>query len=38
MKHYNVVAAVIYHNDQFLCMQKGKTKFEYTSYPLAELN
>lgn len=32
MKHYNVVAAVIYHNDQFLCMQKGKTKFDYTSY------
>ena len=32
MKHYNVVAAVISHNNQFLCMQKGKTKYHYTSY------
>ena len=32
MKHYNVVAAVICHEDKFLCMQKGMTKFEYTSY------
>ena len=32
MKHYNVVAAVVCHKDQFLCMQRGKTKFEYTSF------
>jgi 8-oxo-dGTP diphosphatase len=32
MKHYNVVAAVVCHEGRFLCMQKGKTKFEYTSY------
>ena len=32
MKHYKVVAAVICHNNRFLCMQKGKTKFDYTSF------
>ena len=32
MIHYNVVAAVVCHNGKYLCMQKGKTKFEYTSY------
>ena len=32
MKHYNVVAAVVSHDGKYLCMQKGKTKFEYTSY------
>lgn len=32
MKHYNVVAAVICHDNKYLCMQKGKTKFEYTSF------
>ena len=32
MKHYDVVAAVICHKDEFLCMQRGKTKFEYTSF------
>ena len=32
MKHYNVVAAVICHEGKYLCMQKGRTKFEYTSY------
>lgn len=32
MKHYDVVAAVICRNDKILCMQKGKTKFSYTSY------
>ena len=31
-KHYDVVAAVVCHDGKFLCMQKGKTKFEYTSY------
>ena len=42
MIHYNVVAAVVCHNGKYLCMQKGKTKFEYTSYkwefPVARLN
>ena len=28
MKHYNVVAAVVCHDGKYLCMQKGKTKFE----------
>ena len=32
MKHYNVVAAVVCREDRFLCMQKGKTKFDYTSF------
>ena len=32
MKHYNVVAAVVCYEGKFLCMQKGKTKFKYTSY------
>ena len=32
MMHYNVVAAVACHDGKFLCMQKDKTKFEYTSY------
>ncbi len=32
MKHYNVVAAVVLQDGKYLCMQKGKTKFDYTSY------
>lgn len=32
MKHYNVVAAAIRHNGKILCMQRGKTKFDYTAY------
>ena len=32
MKHYYVVAAVVCYDSKYLCMQKGKTKFEYTSY------
>lgn len=32
MKHYDVVAAVVCSNGKYLCMQKGKTKFAYTSY------
>ena len=32
MKHYNVVAAVVCHDGKYLCMQKGKTQLEYTSY------
>ncbi len=31
-KHYNVVAAVVCLDGKYLCMQKGKTRFEYTSY------
>ncbi len=31
-KHYNVVAAVVCIDGKYLCMQKGKTKFDYTSY------
>ena len=32
MKHYEVVAAVIEYDNKILCMQRGKAKFEYTSY------
>lgn len=32
MKHYNVVAAVIEHEGLYLCMQKGETKYPYTSF------
>ncbi len=32
MKHYKVVAAVIIYNNKILCVQKGKTRFAYTSY------
>ena len=32
MKHYNVVAAAIRHNDRIRCMRRGKTKFDYTAY------
>lgn len=32
MKHYDVVAAVIVHANKYLCMQKGKTRYAYTSY------
>ena len=32
MKHYEVVAAVIKYKDKILCMQRGKAKFDYTSY------
>ncbi|MDO4957248.1 MAG: (deoxy)nucleoside triphosphate pyrophosphohydrolase [Bacteroidales bacterium] len=31
-KHINVVAAVIMDEGEVLCMQRGKTKFNYTSY------
>ena len=31
-KHYNVVAAVVCQDGKYLCMQKGKTKYDYTSY------
>lgn len=32
MKHYNVVAGVIINDDKVLCLQKGLTRYEYTSY------
>ncbi|MBR5963470.1 MAG: (deoxy)nucleoside triphosphate pyrophosphohydrolase [Bacteroidaceae bacterium] len=31
-KHYSVVAAVIRFGDNVLCMQRGLTRFAYTSY------
>lgn len=31
-KHYDVVAAVVCQDGKYLCMQKGKTKYDYTSY------
>lgn len=30
--HYEVVAAVISYSGKTLCVQRGKTKYEYTSY------
>lgn len=30
--HYNVVAAVFTHAGKTFCVQRGKTKYEYTSY------
>ena len=32
MKHYEVVAAGIEYEDKILCMQRGKAKYDYTSY------
>lgn len=32
MKHYNVVAAILKYNGKYLCMQRGYSKFAYTSY------
>lgn len=32
MNHYKVVAAVIEHNGEVLCVQKGESKFDYLSY------
>lgn len=31
-KHYQVVAAIVEHEGRYLCMQKGQTRFAYTSY------
>lgn len=31
-KHHQVVAAVIVDDGEVLCMQRGQTKFPYTSY------
>ncbi|GAA4807669.1 (deoxy)nucleoside triphosphate pyrophosphohydrolase [Olivibacter ginsenosidimutans] len=32
MKHYKVVAAVIVHNDEILCVQKGENPYTYLRY------
>lgn len=32
MKRHEVVAAIIMHEDQILCMQRDKSKYEYISY------
>lgn len=32
MTHYKVVAAVIYHDGEILCVQKGENKFNYLRY------
>ncbi|MCS3797188.1 (deoxy)nucleoside triphosphate pyrophosphohydrolase [Niastella sp. OAS944] len=32
MKHYTVVAAIIKHEDRFLCMQRNSSKHAYLSY------
>lgn len=32
MKHYEVVAAVIEHDNKILCMQRNKAKYDYVSY------
>ena len=32
MKHYRVVAALVCKDNKYLCMQKGQTRFDYTSY------
>ncbi|MFC6098750.1 (deoxy)nucleoside triphosphate pyrophosphohydrolase [Olivibacter domesticus] len=32
MNHYKVVAAVIEHNGEVLCVQKGESKFDYLRY------
>ena len=31
MKHYDVVAAVVVHDGKYLCMQKCRTRYAYTS-------
>ncbi len=31
MKHYNVVAAIIIHDGEILCMQRGISKYDYIS-------
>ena len=32
MNLYNVVVAVVMHDGEVLCMQKGRTKYDYTSF------
>ena len=31
-KHYNVVAAVVEHDGKVLCMQRGETRYAYTTH------
>ena len=31
MKHYEVVAAIILHQDKILCVQRGESKYSYVS-------
>ena len=31
-KHYDVVAAVVLHDHRVLCLQKGKTRYDYTTF------
>ena len=31
MKHIQVVAAIVIHNDKILCVQRGQNKYEYIS-------
>lgn len=32
MKHYTVTAAIIHHKGEVLCMQRGKSKYDYISF------
>ena len=32
LPHYHVVAALVECESEYLCVQRGKTKYEYTSY------
>lgn len=32
MKHYVVTAAILTHNHEILCMQRGQSKFDYISH------
>jgi 8-oxo-dGTP diphosphatase len=32
MKHHEVVAAIIQRDDEFLCLQRGPSKFDYISH------
>lgn len=32
MKHYNVTAAILVNNNEILCMQRDKSKYDYVSY------
>ncbi len=32
MKHFEVTAAIIIHNNEILCMQRNESKYAYVSY------
>lgn len=32
MKHCNVVAAIVCHEGEYLCVQRGQTRYDYTAY------